>query len=103
MSGSVDNGKLCITNGTCAGHWLLKKAEFLNASNQVVRTVTPSSTNCGPSYIDPADVTLVYCSGDFQLSKTATKIKFSWKMHVQQIFPGFWWSTQLVTKTVPIS
>jgi hypothetical protein len=103
MSGSVDNGKLCITNGTCSGHWLLRKAEFLNAANQVVQTVTPSGPACGPVYSDPSDVGFTYCSGDRQVSKTVTKIRFSWKMHVTQNFPGIMWSTQLVTKTVPIS
>lgn len=90
---------------SCAGctHSLAAKAEFLNANNQVLLTVSPPYGSCRSFYISPGGVFFAKCAkGPYQISLSATKIRFTWQFFTKDSWGWMHW-TKSVTKTVAIS
>jgi hypothetical protein len=96
MSGTVRTAANCPN----CRFSLEAKAEFLNANNAVLHTVTPPPGNCRPYYKDPASAVVVKCApGPYQFSLSVTKVKFTWRMQLINGWGNSSW-TQWVTRTV---
>ena len=98
-TGIVEYGNNCAV---CLGWSFSTKVQFLNAAGTVLATYYPPIGTCYWHHSDPAWVVLYKCQSAYQISASATKVKYTFSMWAScDCFPALaQWGP--VTKTVSL-